>query len=1140
LFQMTSIDPFLDQEYEEDDDMDLGGFGGLAGGSSQPLPQSLQYASVPSSSYTSSPNVYYPPSNFNEIAPTSFYGQSQPPQLHHQPPLGGGYITAIHHPNQPIQYMPGFDSMQHLQQPQQQQVFFLQQPNGGVHQMVLQPSVIVSAHQQQQYQFEQHQELSQHVQSQQQLQPPQSSASDHSYASYTSAAGLYDDGTSDSAPRNFSSADKQVPVLRDPVHSSPIKAVAKTVHKKRPPIEKRVGETDSASAAAVRRISTEEGWKSMNGWLKAAEQDTNKLLQLLGQCREAKVTVTLLRSNDTPKFIRKLSKNHEDGEVRALSLSIVNKWKKVVNTPDVVEEKKEKKPKKEEEDKAETDENEEMKTRSEPVVVRRRSSDEGLPKEKKEKEPKKDKEHRAKAKVYQSKGRSTGLEGDDDAAPAKQKRAANDTSPVAGVPPAKKSSTEKAPVGSAASSATTPPQPKRPLPVKKVTTSSSFMDSLLGPAVPAQSKKRVLQKKPIPRPEVKIPRPVEMGGDHAHEAPRGVVDLLLSPNSDGKVAMEGLFADTSRSLKEEKAPSPSRVAPAPAIFVAEEPEFPAGRRIRFADEKPGGELVEIRFFEIEEGERINVNRYTPEEMKHHEAIMEKEWKKESANAMNEDDDMDEEGEDAGNPWMMPGQPAAPAAEKSVAKWRFVQADWGEEHTAVDYGKGSQMKVIQEERQKNAMMAFYNPNERCSFFDEPENHDVEPAAAAAGLRLRPVIIPAEMTPYEEDEGIDGVAIEEEPAAPAEPAQPAVTDRLKALINGLKSNGLLHDGSVSAAATSAAASPSDPFAAAVAHQPVAIPTTSTYYQEPTGTNGFGQQPNRAHHMIQQEFPGQMQQMQQPMIIQQQLPQPVPGTSGIQVVNMDVHGPGAVHDAGAMPHDAGMGVGGGMGAPGNAPFPPYHPGPGRPFYVSQRPCTFFNSPRGCKFGDRCGFAHIPMDGAGGPPPGGPMGQFRGRGGPMGGGMRGGGDFRGGPRGGPFRGRGGFGGPPPGRGDFGGRDAGGRDIDFRNGRGSWRDERRGGGDHDRRERRRSRSRSRSPSPSRRSERREDRDRDYRGGDRDREREERSHRSSSRRGGDHDVDMRKRDEEPETSSRSAAPPTKSPVVDDDDIDGVPIGSPKA
>ncbi|GMR30136.1 hypothetical protein PMAYCL1PPCAC_00331 [Pristionchus mayeri] len=1101
--QMTSMDPFLDQEYEEEDDMGMGGYGGgLPGSSGQPVgAQVLQYSSAPSSSFDAPSNAYYMQPASYEVPTTTFYGSSvqqqpaictvQPPQLQHNQ-----FMPAMH---QPTQYLaPMYDPMQQQQQSHHTPVYMLQRQPGS-QQVILQHILPSSHHQQQQqplYQFEQQhepmqQQYLQQAQQQSQQSSTQSSSSDHSYASYSDAMGLYDDGSREA--RSASPMDKRAPVLRD----SPAKPVGRMVQKKRSAIEKRVGETDSASAAAVRRIATEEGWKSMNGWLKAAEQDVNKLLQLLGQCREARVTVTLLRSNDTPKFIRKLSKVHKDDEVRALSLSIVTKWKKVVNTTDVVEEKKEKekKEKKKEEElqeEVEEDENQEMKSRPAPLE-NRRSSDEGVGGEKK-KEVKKE-GNRAKAKVYQSKGRSTGLEGDDGAANAAKKRSINETSPQSGAPPAKKSSTEKVP---AAGSATTPP-PKKSAAAKKITASSSFMDSLLSPAASAQTRKKQLPKKPIPKPDPI--RPIAVKGEELPpEPPRGVIDMLLSPNADGKVAMGGLFADTSSSLKEERVPSPPRPVQQ-SIFVAEEPDIDVGRRkIRFADEH-GGTLVETRFFEIEEGERINVNRFTPEEMKHYEAQMENKWMKDNSGMNPEEDDDDADDDTASNPWAMPSQNTAAVEDNASVKWRFftVAAD---DLPEVDYGGQSMMKIIQEDRQANSMAAFCPPNERTSHFAEPENlYDVEPAAVDLGLREHPVMIPLEPVPCEEEEQIDGVAMDEPPPAdphqpkqpaiipttsqydsPAEPTpQPAINDKLQALLNGLKTKGLLHDSSAKIV---------DPYTVPppiIQHQPVMIPTTQappTYFQEqaPMGMNGgFGQQPNRMH--IQQEFPGQ----QPPPGMMQPAMGAAASSSGIQVVNMDVHGPAAGH----QPHPGGP----------DGPFPPYHPGPGRTFFVSQKPCTFFNSPRGCKFGDRCGFTHVLVDPSmnGGGPPGGFHPGMRG-------------NFRGGPpRGGAFRGRGGFGGPPPMHGGNN-REGGGRDMDLRRGGGggNWRDR------DERRERRR--SRSRSPSPSRRD--RGDRsDRSDRG--------DRDHRSS-RREESKDVDLRNSKTESRREPRQAS---------DDDIDGVPIGS---
>uniref|UniRef100_A0A914R3J3 Uncharacterized protein n=1 Tax=Parascaris equorum TaxID=6256 RepID=A0A914R3J3_PAREQ len=52
----------------------------------------------------------------------------------------------------------------------------------------------------------------------------------------------------------------------------------------------------------------------MGAWLKTAERngDWNRLKLLLSQCAQANLTVELLQANDTPKFVRKLSKSCVD------------------------------------------------------------------------------------------------------------------------------------------------------------------------------------------------------------------------------------------------------------------------------------------------------------------------------------------------------------------------------------------------------------------------------------------------------------------------------------------------------------------------------------------------------------------------------------------------------------------------------------------------------------------------------------------------------------------------------------------------------------------------------------------------------------------------------------------------------------
>ncbi|MCP9265127.1 hypothetical protein DINM_020340 [Dirofilaria immitis] len=114
--------------------------------------------------------------------------------------------------------------------------------------------------------------------------------------------------------------------------------------------EKISGSTVAAQVAAIQRFSTPLGWKQMGSWLKTAEmnEDWSRLKLLLSQCAQAisvtfqfysvdlfkaNLTLELLQSNDTPKFVRKLSKTCPDQDVRKISNDLVICWKRLVSTP---------------------------------------------------------------------------------------------------------------------------------------------------------------------------------------------------------------------------------------------------------------------------------------------------------------------------------------------------------------------------------------------------------------------------------------------------------------------------------------------------------------------------------------------------------------------------------------------------------------------------------------------------------------------------------------------------------------------------------------------------------------------------------------------------------------------------------------
>ena len=64
-----------------------------------------------------------------------------------------------------------------------------------------------------------------------------------------------------------------------------------------------------STEAAKQRLLTPAGWDQLNVWIKDGmkKKSWSNLQHLLVQCMDLPVTLELLKRNDTPKLIRKLS-----------------------------------------------------------------------------------------------------------------------------------------------------------------------------------------------------------------------------------------------------------------------------------------------------------------------------------------------------------------------------------------------------------------------------------------------------------------------------------------------------------------------------------------------------------------------------------------------------------------------------------------------------------------------------------------------------------------------------------------------------------------------------------------------------------------------------------------------------------------
>ncbi|VDM46437.1 unnamed protein product [Toxocara canis] len=138
-------------------------------------------------------------------------------------------------------------------------------------------------------------------------------------------------------PEAQASPSSQVTVLQPSLVTSRLKKKAAASEEDQRRSDQMSGSAVAAQAGAIQRFGTLAGWKQMGAWLKNAEKngDWNRLKLLLSQCAQANLTVELLQANDTPKFVRKLSKTCIDVDVRKVCGDLVLRWKRLIASPPV-------------------------------------------------------------------------------------------------------------------------------------------------------------------------------------------------------------------------------------------------------------------------------------------------------------------------------------------------------------------------------------------------------------------------------------------------------------------------------------------------------------------------------------------------------------------------------------------------------------------------------------------------------------------------------------------------------------------------------------------------------------------------------------------------------------------------------------
>ncbi|XP_066842767.1 serine/threonine-protein phosphatase 1 regulatory subunit 10 isoform X2 [Anser cygnoides] len=441
------------------------------------------------------------------------------------------------------------------------------------------------------------------------------------------------------------------------------------------------------------------GYKLLNTWLTSSKASNNVpfLQQILLTLQHLPLTVDHLKQNNTAKLVKQLSKSSDDEELRRLASILVSDWMGVIRSQSSAQPAERDKKKRKEESKSKTP------VQEKPQEAKSEAKAEEAPEKKREKP----KSLRTTAPSH-AKFRSTGLE--------------METPSLA---PSKKAN----------SSSAADKYNLKPMPIKRQNASS-----LPGDNPPAEKKYKPLNTTPNATKEIKVkiipPQPMEGLGflDALNSAPIPGIKIkkkkkVLSPTAAKPSPFEGKPATESSSAKP-SSPEPAAASepmeterpgtPVPAVEVPEpldpgsaEPggeakaaESPAegaqltkkGRKkktVSWADE---GKLREYFYFELDETERVNVNKIKDfgeaakrEMLKDREAF-------ETARRLSHDA-MEEK-----VPWVYPKLLELPAP-------------------LVVPGSGSRERFTQAEREKGILQEIFLSKDRVP--DSPHEPDLEP-------------------------------------------------------------------------------------------------------------------------------------------------------------------------------------------------------------------------------------------------------------------------------------------------------------------------------------------------------------------------------------------------------------------------------